>query len=578
MSDSHRSLAIYRESFLRGESALEVRDEVLSSWRRSAAWAVDSEVLRAQVVDAFEPDERLIDAATTVIGRAIDSLSDLGVVFMLSDAQGLILGRWSADTPLLHWVERVNAVEGYSYAEEAVGSNAIGTAIEIGRTVRFDGHEHFVAAFRDFSCVGVPVRDPISRRLRGVLDVTAHTATANGLLRLVGEQIATAIEERLGEGVGARDRLLLQQFVQARRRTPGVIAINQRTIMSDPRATRLLGHIAQDDLWEHAGVTLESGKTVAREFAGVDGTTVHATTIPLFDAGEPIGVLMRVREAGVRSPTREPRIHSESTSSDFIGTSSRHLDAVAAGLTAITEGAVILTGQPGSGKRRLALELYRLRGHGPLTERDAAGNDTEGVASWLADIRAALSDRPGTLLVCHIECLAPATAHALGLAVRVAVERGWRVILTLNDVDDRMPPVGSFVRISVPGLDARAEDVPALIDFFARPGTVTPEATQLLSRIHWQGNIEQLQETVRSIRDRAGGERISMATLPPDIRARAARRWLSRIERVQVREMLNALAESDGNRQQAAETLGISRSTLYRRLRDAGIDLDKTAY
>nr|WP_241737363.1 helix-turn-helix domain-containing protein [Dietzia sp. CQ4] len=54
----------------------------------------------------------------------------------------------------------------------------------------------------------------------------------------------------------------------------------------------------------------------------------------------------------------------------------------------------------------------------------------------------------------------------------------------------------------------------------------------------------------------------------------AERRRLSRIESVQRAEIVSALRESGGNRSAAATLLGIGRTTLYRKLRELGIDQD----
>jgi transcriptional regulator of acetoin/glycerol metabolism len=107
---------------------------------------------------------------------------------------------------------------------------------------------------------------------------------------------------------------------------------------------------------------------------------------------------------------------------------------------------------------------------------------------------------------------------------------------------------------------------------------VAPEAIQLLMRMSWPGNVGELRSAVTRTLDTATGTAAVLADLPPEIRRAAHRRTLTRFERAEMHAILEALAETGGNKRDAAVLLGISRSTLYRKLQAAGIDLDNTAF
>jgi transcriptional regulator of acetoin/glycerol metabolism len=66
--------------------------------------------------------------------------------------------------------------------------------------------------------------------------------------------------------------------------------------------------------------------------------------------------------------------------------------------------------------------------------------------------------------------------------------------------------------------------------------------------------------------------------LPEGVRIQAAGRQLSRLEQLEASEILASLRESDGNKLAAALRLGMARSTLYRRMRSLGMDLDSVNY
>ena len=93
----------------------------------------------------------------------------------------------------------------------------------------------------------------------------------------------------------------------------------------------------------------------------------------------------------------------------------------------------------------------------------------------------------------------------------------------------------------------------------------------------WPGNIPQLQAELARAAERSGGRDISVQHLSADVRAGLqCRRILTRLESLEREAIVEALREHDGNRVQAAQALGMSRSTLYRRLRLFGLEAGRT--
>jgi sigma-54 dependent transcriptional regulator, acetoin dehydrogenase operon transcriptional activator AcoR len=94
-----------------------------------------------------------------------------------------------------------------------------------------------------------------------------------------------------------------------------------------------------------------------------------------------------------------------------------------------------------------------------------------------------------------------------------------------------------------------------------------------MARYTWPGNLRQLDDALRI----ALGQRPVGEIKPEDLPGyccQVSGRPLSALESIERDAILLALREAGGNRVQAAATLGIARSSLYRKLKTFGIDID----
>ncbi|MCI0342635.1 MAG: hypothetical protein L0216_16095, partial [Planctomycetales bacterium] len=108
---------------------------------------------------------------------------------------------------------------------------------------------------------------------------------------------------------------------------------------------------------------------------------------------------------------------------------------------------------------------------------------------------------------------------------------------------------------------------------------VSREATARLSRYEWPGNVRELLNEIRRAAVAAAGSEIGPEDLSPGVRdagsgtreapaAPGAARTLRSVERDAIEQALRA---AGGNRKRAAALLGIPRTTLYRRLKEYGL-------
>jgi transcriptional regulator of acetoin/glycerol metabolism len=132
------------------------------------------------------------------------------------------------------------------------------------------------------------------------------------------------------------------------------------------------------------------------------------------------------------------------------------------------------------------------------------------------------------------------------------------------------------ITVALPPLRHHIEDLPELTTFFlgklSQHGRLTcsQEAMKLLVRSSWPGNVEQLWQVMRRIVQRRRVGAIMPRDLPPECWT-VSRRLLSPLEAMERDAIVQSLLDTDGNKAKAAESLGMSRATIYRKIHEYGI-------
>ena len=103
----------------------------------------------------------------------------------------------------------------------------------------------------------------------------------------------------------------------------------------------------------------------------------------------------------------------------------------------------------------------------------------------------------------------------------------------------------------------------------------SPEAMRLLMRNRWPGNVEQLYQVLRKTVARRRAGVLAPDDLPPEVRA-ITRRVLTPLEAIECDAIVDALLDNNGNKAEAARHLGMSRATIYRKIRGYGISTPTT--
>ncbi len=135
-------------------------------------------------------------------------------------------------------------------------------------------------------------------------------------------------------------------------------------------------------------------------------------------------------------------------------------------------------------------------------------------------------------------------------------------------------------------LRQRREDIPPLVAHFLQssghmrrrpPYEIAPEALTRLQEYGWPGNVRELNNVLERAILLAKGDAITPAELPAELlsRPKLTPRSLSTLEQME-RELIAATLQAQGgNRTRAAESLGISRSTLQEKIKRYGLRSSK---
>jgi len=290
-----------------------------------------------------------------------------------------------------------------------------------------------------------------------------------------------------------------------------------------------------------------------------------------------------------------------------------------------TDANVLLLGESGVGKEVMANDIHRLsrRSGGPLVKLNCAAfppNMIEGELFGYAKgaFTGAVADFPGMIAEANggtlfLDEIAEMPADLQTRFLRVLQEREFRPLGSTKTVQANFRlvaatnrPVAEAVRsgalrqdlyyrlntfqIEIPPLRERQADIPALVAkflqrFSAQLGktepSVSPEAYDLLLNYDWPGNVRELQNAIEYSVVLADHALITPKQLPRELRLPVALQAAKsapaaptlKLDEQEKNAILQALAQTHGNKKKAAAVLGIHRPTLYSKMKRFGIAL-----
>jgi transcriptional regulator of acetoin/glycerol metabolism len=552
-----------------------VRREIVLSWRRSLLSGVDAASTDLPRDEGAVPPDRLVQAARPVVDRLADQLAGVRAWAFLADRECRLVRYVVGDPALTRQLEARGAYPGARFGEDVVGTNGLGTAVEQRRPFIVAGSEHFRGYESAATTAGAPVRDPATGRLVGLLNVNCSYELTNGLLLPFVTELARSIEARLLAGGSAVERALLDEVMRASQRCPqAVVGLSRDVLIAGAAAVPLLDGADHEALrcWAYEAAAAGRDRTARLRLSPDLVVTVRGR--PLSGTRHP-AVVVTLTPSSPSTPVaaaRPPRSSWECLLEQLAQVRDMRLP-------------LLLTGERGTGKTTLARRL-----HDPACPADQAGRAGPGTVldaavsgaaprDWMQRLRAALADPAGTVVLQHLDAVDPALVGPT--ASLLAAPRARLVATATDRVGERTELAALIERfpvvLDVPPLRERISDLPDLVtELIAelRPRQprprCTPEALAALAGHEWPGNVRQLRQAVATALVRSMSCDITVDDLPGGY-AGTGRGHLTKLEQAERTALLTALRDAAWDREAAARDLGISRATIYRKLKRLGI-------
>ena len=584
------------------------------------------EVLRVRHAD-------LLDAASDVFVRSAELFLGSRSLMLLTNPEGIVLDT-IGDHQTLDDGQDIHLMPGGDWREHTVGTNGIGTALATGRPAQVHAAEHFCEGIKAWTCAAAPIFEPVTGRVLGVVDISGPPATYQRNNLSLAVATARQIEMMLSHRMSLERMQLLEaclahtsgadrgglvvldrrgRLVHRSGRTPELVALGHRL-------PGLAEGAAIDDWPAQLPQPLRADwfSVVRRE-----GRTIGAVLrIP----PEPISTAARPAPAPAKAEARPDPFAAilwRSGSMERVVARARRLagkrvPVLIEGETGVGKElfARALHGDPADGrpfvvfncgavvKDLLASELF---GHvrGAFTGALAGGapgrfEQAHGGTLCLDEI----GEMPLDLQSFLLRVLEEGVIYRLGSGQPHAVDVRL-VAMTNRHLRDEVA-AGRFRRdlyhrlsvtsIQPPPLRERERDIDLLVAVFNRQLAVRHgvrerqfgEAVLAMLRAYaWPGNVRELRNVIESLLLMAEGEAVmedevaALLEAAPEVADRAADPRLgaaalgpaASLEEAERAMIAQAIGRSHANLAEAARSLGISRSTLYRKMERYGLSV-----
>ncbi len=608
-----------------------LRREIALSWQKCLSRNVSPfNSLNTGVDKDFREKNKRYENLLTVAGPYLKELytavKGKDFIVMLACPDGLLISVFG-DRKMSTVAELVNVVPGGSCTEDILGTTAPGICLSQQVPVQVFKQEHYCQLWHDWCCSAAPIFDS-DGELIAALDVSnlsreRHPAHLLDLVKMTARSIELEYNYRVLQGDFQRSCHYFNMVINTS--PDALLFFNKEDTLThlNHKARKMLGNSAKKligkSLYDISRKSTAPGIISEKQWITLQlhelsmQRDMDAYLTPIKNEyAEQVGVVCTLSESNKKSRQAN---HARYTFDDFVYHSKNMGKIVKdARKVAATDINVLIQGESGTGKEILAQSIHNqsCRRDKPFVALNCAAIPLELIQSELFGYEDGaftgarrggkqgkfelanhgtvfldeIGDMPLETQTSLLRVLQEKEVVRVGGATPIPLD--IRIISATNK--DLMAEVhkGTFrqdlfyrlaiIGLGIPPLRNRKEDLWILLehlvtknsppDFAAGALEFSQKARDLLVAYDWPGNIRELENTVLFVLNRIEGHQVFPEDLPDYIMAtRACSTPAGELKELEVQAIKGALAKSDNNISQAARLLGISRATLYRKLK-----------
>lgn len=599
-----------------------IRQAIYQSWKRCEEYEVDP--LQKQTSIIMDDDSlsetisksKIYEASLPIIRTLHEQIKGTGHLITLADDKGRII-HLEGEHHIKAQAEKMSFIRGSDWSERAAGSNAIGTALAVGHPIQIFSYEHFCEGVHPWICSAAPIKDPLTGKNLGIIDLTAPNELGQPHSLSVVQNISEMIQQNF-KAHSFKQRHRLQEHYEnfaKKLNSDSVIVLDE--MLNIVHADQKCRFLLQIDHWRQIGVHSEFQHirnslltNSEREWElDVPSLQIKIFVQVIVDGTERIGYLLHLEKTNqIRDYTHWGRI---------IGNSQPMNQLIArVKIAAPTNVPILLTGESGTGKEIFARAIHKesSRHQSSFIAINCGAIPKELLASELFGYESGAftggnpKGKPGkfeeadggTLLLDEIgEMPLDLQVYLLRVLqekeiVRLGSSRprpvDVRIIASTNRNMKELIQEGKFredlyyrlnvVEFNIPSLRERKEDIPLLIRYYIikyakkhhKPvPTIGNDVLSLLNEYKWPGNIRELTNTIEYAVLFCSNNQITLNSLPDSIQKSSQRLIdqrlsLSELEQEERHKIKQLIEETGGNLSEVARRCQIARTTLYRKL------------
>ena len=548
---------------------------VSASWRRCVElYGMDPSrndpahiVTEAELRDHRQQAEWMIGAARSSLQSLFRQVAGQNYVLLLTDAKGVCVDFFGDDI-FVNDLRGAGLYLGSNWSEDLAGTCGVGACIVTQEPVTVHQDDHFGNAHVSLSCTAAPIFDSLGG-LAAVLDISLLRSPTPKRSQNLAISLVTSAARRVEMAnlmaEGRRDWVLrlsdspefLDVDPEAAVRLDGL-----GRVLGYTRGARRLfpdgGAILGRRIDEVLGLTVDDLPDLMRDRPTED------RIIELRDGGALFGhaIAPQAPRTALRSNRRDGPLAGLAGDDPVM----EQVLARAAKL-ARTNVPLLISGETGTGSEKLARAIHMFGSTSGFLSLDCAGLSAETLQDACADVT-----RPTTLLLRRIEDLPQDTTAALAALLdnRACLRPLSTTCVTPGALDLPRPLFHRLAgaTLNLPPLRQR-QDLGTLLDRLLRRRApddmrLSPSARATLLGRQWPGNLRELEQVLDVAIALCEGRVIDQPDLPAPVDAPTPA--------AKAEDSLEQVMEACGwNMSCAARRLGVNRSTILRRLRNAGL-------